>query len=106
MVQKWYLEVYKPAETVSRTKEIRMLNYASEILFALTLVLFSSLSYWLVRTLNGLVKFPESQSGLKRGKSGEMKQNQGDWVIVLRSVLRQNHLHSPVSQPLKNVENA
>jgi hypothetical protein len=59
MAQKWYLEVYKPAETVDRTKEFRMLNYAGEILLALGLLLSSLLSYWLVWKLNGLGKFPE-----------------------------------------------
>jgi hypothetical protein len=68
MPQKWYLEVYKPAETVGRTTEIRMLNYAGEILLALGLVLSSLLSYWLVWTLNGLGKFPEPQSNLKQEK--------------------------------------
>jgi hypothetical protein len=66
MAQKWYLEIYKLAEKVGRTKEIRMLNYAGEILLTLTLVLSSILSYWLVWTLNGLGKAPEPQSNLKQ----------------------------------------
>jgi hypothetical protein len=72
MARKWYLEVNKPAETVSRTKEIRMLNYAGEVLLALGLVLFSLLSYWLVWKLNGLGKFPEPQSNFELEKKGGM----------------------------------
>jgi hypothetical protein len=68
MAQKWHLEVYKPAEIVGRTKEIRMLKCAGEVLLALGLVLSSFLSYWLVSTLNGLGKFPEPQSNLKQEK--------------------------------------
>jgi hypothetical protein len=68
MAQKWYLEVYKPAETGDRTKEIRMLNYAGEVLLALGLVLSALLSYLLVWKLNGLGKFPEPQSNLKQEK--------------------------------------
>jgi hypothetical protein len=45
-----------------------MLNYAGEILLAITLVLSSFLSYWLVWTLNGLGKFPEPESNLKQEK--------------------------------------
>jgi hypothetical protein len=70
MAQKWYLEASKPAETVGRTKEIRMLNYAGEVLLALGLVLFSLLSYWLVWKLNGLGKFPEPQSNFELEKNG------------------------------------
>jgi hypothetical protein len=69
IAQKEYLEVYKPAETVDRTQEIRMLNYAGEILLALGLLLSSLLSYWLVWKLNGLGKFPEPQRNLKQEKS-------------------------------------
>jgi hypothetical protein len=72
MAQKWYLEVYKPAETVDMTREIRMLNYAREILLALGLVLISLLSYWLVWNLNGMGKFPEPQSNCELEKSGVM----------------------------------
>jgi hypothetical protein len=72
MARKWYLEVSKPAETVGRTKEIRMLNYAGEVLLALGLILFSLLSYWLVWKLNGLVKFPEPQSNCEPEKNGLM----------------------------------
>jgi hypothetical protein len=72
MAQKWYLEVNKPAETVSRTKEIRMLNYAGEVLLALGLVLSALQSYWLVWKLNGLGKFPEPQSNLELEKNGVM----------------------------------
>jgi hypothetical protein len=68
MAQKWYLEVYKPAETVGRTEEIRMLNYAGEVLLALGLVSSSLLSYWLVWKLNGLGKFPEPQNNLRQEK--------------------------------------
>jgi hypothetical protein len=70
MAHKWYLEICKVAEKVGRTKEIRMLNYAGEILLALTLILSSFLSYWLVWTLNGLGKFPEPESNLKQKKKG------------------------------------
>jgi hypothetical protein len=49
-----------------------MLNYAGEILLAITLVLSSFLSYWLVWTLNGLGKFPEPESNLKQEKKGVM----------------------------------
>jgi hypothetical protein len=68
MAQKWYLEIYKLAETVGRTKEIQMLDYAGEILLALGLVLSSFLFYWLVWTLNGLGKFPEPQDNLNKRK--------------------------------------
>jgi hypothetical protein len=66
MAQKWYLESWKFAEKVSRTEETRMLNYAGEILLAITLVLSSFLFYWLVWTLNGLGKIPEPQSITKQ----------------------------------------
>jgi hypothetical protein len=49
-------------------KEVRMLDYAGESLLAITLILSSFLSYWLVWTLNGLGKFPEPQSNLKQEK--------------------------------------
>jgi hypothetical protein len=68
MPQKWYVEVYKPAETVGRAKEIRMLNYAGEVLLAVGLVSSSLLSYWLVWKLTGLGKFPEPQSNLRQEK--------------------------------------
>jgi hypothetical protein len=45
-----------------------MLNYASEVLLALGLVLSSFLSYWRVWKLNGLGKFPKPQSNLKQEK--------------------------------------
>jgi hypothetical protein len=72
MAQKWYLEVSKPAETASRTKEIRMLNYAGEVLLALGSVLFALLSYWLVWKLNGMGKFPDPQSNCELEKNGVM----------------------------------
>jgi hypothetical protein len=72
MAHKWYVEICKVAENIGRTKEIRMLNYAGEILLAITLVLSSFLSYWLVWTLNGLGKFPEPESNLKQEKKGVM----------------------------------
>jgi hypothetical protein len=49
-----------------------MLNYAGEVLLAFGLVLFSLLSYWLVRKLNGIGKFPETQSNCEPEKNGVM----------------------------------
>jgi hypothetical protein len=48
-----------------------MLNYAGEILVAITLVLASFLSYWLVWTLNGLGKDPAAEQH-KTTAEGEM----------------------------------
>jgi hypothetical protein len=104
MAQKWYLEIYKIAEKVGRTKEIRILNYAGEILFALGLVLSSLLSYWLVWTLNGLGKFPEPPSDFKTRKraywAAILKQHQaGLTQLPPRSVLTPS-LQPPAAEGL------
>jgi hypothetical protein len=51
-----------------------MLNYAGEILLAITLVLSSFLSYWLVWTLNGLGKGPGTAEQHKTRAQGETGQ--------------------------------
>ena len=70
MTRKWYLGIWKLAERVGRTREIRLLNFAGEILFAITLVLSSFLSYWLVWTLNGLGKVPRTAEQHKTRAKG------------------------------------
>jgi hypothetical protein len=72
MAQKWYTGIYKLAERVDRTKEIRMLNYAGEILLILSLVLASFVSYWLVGTLNGLGSAPRIAEQDKTRAKGQL----------------------------------
>jgi hypothetical protein len=57
-----------------------MLNYAGEILLAITLVLSSFLSYWFVWTLNGLGSVPETakqHNTRAKGEMGEMGEGNG-----------------------------
>jgi hypothetical protein len=49
-----------------------MLNYAGEIPLAITLVLSSFLSYWLVWSLNGLGKVPRTAEQHKTRAKGEL----------------------------------
>jgi hypothetical protein len=72
MTRKWYLAIQKLAEKVGRTEEIRMLNYAGQILLVVSVVLASFLSYWLVWTLNGLGSAPRTAEQHKTRAKGEL----------------------------------